>query len=86
MGTERITLLSSREIDKMRQAGQLAAELLDYLAPMVKPGISTLELNDAAEAWTQARGAKTIRTILLPRTQTGGNCQRAKHPTIHGFA
>jgi len=56
---EVITLLSRRELEKMRQAGQLAAELLDYLEPMVKPGVSTLELNDAAEAWTQARGAKS---------------------------
>lgn len=43
----------------MRQAGRLAAELLDHLEPMVKPGVSTLELNDEAERWTQARGAKS---------------------------
>ncbi len=57
MDNERIVLLSSREIEKMRQAGQFAAELLDHLEPMVKPGVSTLELNDEAERWTQARGA-----------------------------
>ncbi len=56
---EVITLLSRRELDKMRQAGRLAEELLDYLEPMVKPGVSTLELNDAAEAWTQKKGAKS---------------------------
>jgi methionyl aminopeptidase len=59
MGSERITLLSSREIDKMRRAGALAAELLDHLAPMVKPGISTLDLNDEAERWTKAKGARS---------------------------
>ncbi len=59
MEHEPIILLSSREIEKMRQAGRLAAELLSYLEPMVQPGVSTLELNDAAEAWTQARGAKS---------------------------
>jgi methionyl aminopeptidase len=59
MGSERITLLSQREIDKMRQAGRLAAQLLDHLAPMVKPGVSTLEINDEAEKWTQAHGAKS---------------------------
>jgi methionyl aminopeptidase len=59
MDSEPIVLLSKREIDKMRQAGRLAAELLDHLAPMVKPGVSTLELNDIAEEWTQARGAKS---------------------------
>ncbi len=59
MGSETIVLLSHREIEKMRRAGQLAAELLDYLEPMVKPGVSTLQLNDAAEKWTQAHNAKS---------------------------
>lgn len=54
-----IVLLSSREIEKMRKAGHLAAELLRHLEPMVKPGVSTLELNDQAERWTQAHGAKS---------------------------
>ncbi len=57
MGNDTITLLSTREIDKMRRAGQLAAELLDYLAPMVQPGVSTQKLNDEAERWTKAHGA-----------------------------
>ncbi|MBD0335025.1 MAG: type I methionyl aminopeptidase [Cyanobacteria bacterium Co-bin13] len=56
---EVITLLSERELEKMRQACRLAAELLEHLAPLVKPGVSTLELNDEAERWTQARGAKS---------------------------
>lgn len=59
MDNEPIVLMSKREIEKMRQAGRMAADLLDYLAPMVKPGVSTLELNDAAETWTQERGAKS---------------------------
>ncbi|MBD1910687.1 MULTISPECIES: type I methionyl aminopeptidase [unclassified Leptolyngbya] len=59
MDNETIVLLSSREIEKMRQAGQLAAQLLAYLEPMVKPGVSTLELNDAAEEWTHKHGAKS---------------------------
>jgi methionyl aminopeptidase len=56
---EVITLLSERELEKMRQACRLAAELLEHLAPLVKPGVSTLELNDEAERWTQAHGAKS---------------------------
>jgi methionyl aminopeptidase len=56
---ETITLLSKREIEKMRQAGQLAAKLLDHLAPMVQPGVSTQTLNDEAERWTITHGAKS---------------------------
>jgi methionyl aminopeptidase len=59
MNNEAVVLLSSREIEKMRAAGQLAAQLLDHLAPLVKPGVSTLDLNDEAERWTQAHGAKS---------------------------
>lgn len=59
MESETLVLLSSREIEKMRQAGRLAAQLLNHLEPMVKPGVSTLEINDEAERWTQAHGARS---------------------------
>ncbi len=54
---EPIVLLSKRELEKMRAAGSLAAELLDHLAPMIQPGMTTLEINDEAERWTKAHGA-----------------------------
>ena len=59
MEQEVITLLSGREIEKMRRAGNLAAQLLKHLEPFVKPGVTTLQLNDEAERWTQAHGAKS---------------------------
>ncbi|MBE9051451.1 type I methionyl aminopeptidase [Nostocales cyanobacterium LEGE 11386] len=59
MKTEPIVILSTREINKMRQAGRLAAQLLQHLEPMVKSGVTTLQLNDEAERWTQAHGAKS---------------------------
>jgi methionyl aminopeptidase len=59
MSNDTLVLLSSRELEKMRNAGRLAAHLLNHLEPMVKPGISTLELNDEAERWTLAHGAKS---------------------------
>ncbi|HIK28841.1 MAG: type I methionyl aminopeptidase [Oscillatoriaceae bacterium SKW80] len=59
MKTETIVLLSSREIEKMRKAGRLAAKLLQHLESMIKPGISTLEIDEEAERWTQAHGAKS---------------------------
>ena len=34
------------EIEQMRVAGRLAAEVLDFIAPHVKPGVTTGELND----------------------------------------
>ena len=40
-----ITLKSPDEIEKMRVAGRLAGEVLDYITPFVKPGITTGELD-----------------------------------------
>jgi methionyl aminopeptidase len=59
MEPEVITLLSKRELEKMRRAGYLAGKLLRHLEPLVQPGVSTLALNDEAERWTQAHGAKS---------------------------
>lgn len=59
METEVITLLSKRELEKMRVAGQLAAQLLYHLESLVRPGVTTLELNNEAERWTKAHGAKS---------------------------
>ena len=41
-----ISIKSPAEIEKMRVAGRLAAEVLDYIEPYVKPGITTGELDD----------------------------------------
>jgi methionyl aminopeptidase len=87
MGSERITLLSSREIDKMRRAGALAAELLDFLAPMVKPGVSTLEINDEAEKWTQAKGARSAPLGYGPADNpfTASICTSVNEVICHGI-
>ncbi len=40
-----ITLKTPAEIDAMRVAGRLAGEVLDYIEPFVKPGVTTAELD-----------------------------------------
>jgi methionyl aminopeptidase len=39
------TIKNPEEIEKMRVAGRLASEVLDFVAPHVKPGVSTGELD-----------------------------------------
>jgi methionyl aminopeptidase len=41
----RITIKSPQDIERMRVAGRLAAEVLQVVAPHVKPGVSTAELD-----------------------------------------
>ncbi|MBI2509558.1 MAG: M24 family metallopeptidase, partial [Betaproteobacteria bacterium] len=40
-----VNIKSSGEIEKMRVAGRLAAEVLDYITPYVKSGVTTGELD-----------------------------------------
>lgn len=40
-----IVIKSSQEIEHMRVAGRLAAEVLDYISPYIKPGVTTGELD-----------------------------------------
>lgn len=44
-----IIIKSPREISLMREAGRLTAMVFEKVGPMVKPGVSTLELSEAAE-------------------------------------
>ncbi len=47
----------SREMEIMRQAGRIAAEALIRMGKMVRPGISTLDLDREAERVIRSRGA-----------------------------
>jgi methionyl aminopeptidase len=40
-----IGIKTAEEIEKMRTAGRLAGEVLDYIEPYVKPGVTTAELD-----------------------------------------
>ncbi len=40
-----ITLKTPAEIDALRVAGRLAGDVLDYIEPFVKPGVTTAELD-----------------------------------------
>ncbi|MGH7985588.1 MAG: type I methionyl aminopeptidase [Candidatus Binataceae bacterium] len=53
-----ITLKSPEEIALMRQASRIVAEILEELATMAKPGVSTLELDRRAEELTLKKGAR----------------------------
>lgn len=52
-----IHLKSDAEIDAMRPAGRLAAQLLEMIEEHIKPGVSTLQLDEICSAYTRDRGA-----------------------------
>ncbi|MCP5404806.1 MAG: type I methionyl aminopeptidase [Pseudomonadaceae bacterium] len=45
------------ELNHMRAAGQLAAQVLDYITPHVQAGVSTLKLNDLCHAYIEEHNA-----------------------------
>ena len=44
-----VTIKSQREIEIMREAGKLLAEVHERLGEEIRPGISTLDLNKLGE-------------------------------------
>jgi methionyl aminopeptidase len=74
---------SKKELDKMRAAGQLVGQVLAHLRTMVKPGVTTLEIDYAAEKMIRDAGA-------LP-TFKGYNgfpfsiCASVNDQIVHGF-
>jgi len=53
-----ITVKSSEEIRIMREGGRILAKIIGEIEKMVKPGITTQELNRAAEALVLTSGGK----------------------------
>ena len=49
-----VTLKSAREIDVMNRAGMIAAETLSLVRNMVRPGVSTEDLDQAAEQFIRS--------------------------------
>ncbi len=77
------------EIAKMRVAGRLAAEVLEMIEPHVKPGITTLALNDICHNYI-VNEQKSIPACLNYRG--GGNtpfpksiCTSVNHVVCHGI-
>jgi methionyl aminopeptidase len=52
-----VTRKSRAEIDRMRRAGRIVAEVLDRIEAELRPGVSTDELDAIAEAHIRAAGA-----------------------------
>ncbi len=78
-----IYLKTDAEIDQMRAAGALAGELLDMIAEYVKPGVTTLELNDIIHNYTVKKGA--ISAPLNYRGYPKSCCTSINDVVCHGI-
>jgi methionyl aminopeptidase len=82
-----IVLKSPAEIEIMRRANLIVAEVLQELRRHVRPGVSTGELDRVAEALTRQRGARpafkgyTVGDRVFPRTV----CISINEEVVHGI-
>ncbi len=84
-----ITLKTPEEIASMRVAGRLAAEVLDYITPFVKPGISTGELDRLChEYMVDVQGTIPAPLNYAPpgyKPYPKSICTSVNHQVCHGI-
>jgi methionyl aminopeptidase len=78
-----IILKSDRELELMRQAGRVVAETLVLLERMVVPGVSTQELNEAAESYILKQGA--YPSFKGYRGFPASICASVNEEVVHGL-
>jgi methionyl aminopeptidase len=84
LGKKMIIAKSQKDLDKMRAVGELIAEVREALRKMVKPGISTMELNRAAEKMIRDAGA--IPTFIGYHGFPYAICASVNDEIVHGFS
>ena len=84
-----VTLKSADEIEKMRVAGRLAGEVLDYITPFVKPGVKTEELDRLChEYMVKEQGCIPAPLHYAPPGYTPfpkSICTSVNHVVCHGI-
>lgn len=76
-------LKSDAEIDRMRQAGALAAEALSVVAAAVRPGLTTEELDRLARDYLEQHGA--IPSFLDYQGYPKSICTSVNGQVVHGI-
>ena len=79
-----VTIKSVEEIEKMRVAGRLAADVLRMIEPHVAPGITTQELNDICHDY-MVNDQQTIPAPLNYRGFPRSICTSVNHVVCHGI-
>jgi methionyl aminopeptidase len=84
-----ITLRSKREIDLMRQAGAVVADVLLKLKENAKPGVTTAYLNGVAIQMVKDAGAealfKGVRSPMAKNPFPGVICTSVNEELVHGI-
>jgi len=82
-----IPIKSAREIEKMRLACRTASDVLDRVSEIVRPGVSTKEVDEAAADFMQTAGVKSafLGYRLGHRVFPGNICISLNDEIVHGI-
>ncbi len=83
-----ITYKDAAEIEGMRTACRLASEVLDYLTPFIKPGITTLEIDRLAAECMARQGSVSATLGYQPPgypPYPASLCTSVNHVVCHGI-
>ncbi len=78
-----IEVKNEQELQRMRAAGKVTAAVLKLMTEMVRPGISTLELDSAAERTIRSFGATPL--FLGYYGFPGSICASVNEEVVHGI-
>ena len=59
-----IVCKSQSEIEKMRRSGRIVRQVLDEMRAMVAPGVSTMDLEKAAEKKIKGNKAEVLKKLV----------------------
>ena len=72
-----VVLKSPEELERMRIAGRLASEVLDFITPHVRPGVTTGKLNDLCHEYMVDVQGPCPRRSTTRRRATGRSRSRS---------
>ncbi len=78
-----VTVKSARELELMRDAGKMLAEVHERLGEMIKPGITTLEIDTLGEKLIRSYGC--IPNFLNYNGYPASVCVSVNDEVIHGI-
>src|SRR5438477_203068 len=82
-----IPIKNTREIEKMRQACRTASDILDCVTDLIRPGITTKEVDQAAADFMSDAGVKSafLGYRLGHRVFPGNICISLNDEVVHGI-